>query len=317
MSSTPGLSALAHTMNDAMIDASDMRDIKDDIHKHHSADENMASIADSARIDTTFNVITGMIVIATLSGNNILATFSAVFIIIAIKITTPEVIHTDSIQAQQADITIKADTTATYATISESYGISNFPTAHYEMDISSAIDTTNDGTDRAAEYIDTIPIAPTEACLHKYRHILPTFDIVEVITPATTSDDDTKSATSEEDSDCFGTLTSDVFNCKAFEKIFAEDRMYLVQLITPNPAITTTVKAKLCIPMQTEIKRASLFDPKPRKSTSNPMNNQIKANIRIVGIPLFNAVCKLPTIYEVEEEEVESALPEIKIGKSR
>lgn len=67
----------------------------------------------SADLDTSLNAIIGMIIMATLTGSTIVAAFSAFIILVAIKITTPEVASTEATLIHEVAAPTDADITST------------------------------------------------------------------------------------------------------------------------------------------------------------------------------------------------------------
>ncbi|KAK1782001.1 hypothetical protein QBC45DRAFT_319781 [Copromyces sp. CBS 386.78] len=272
MSPTTGTSALAHIIDNKMIDIADIRNYHD-IHDLQPADNKV----------TTLNAIMGMVIISTLTGNTSLAALAAIIITVALRITTLE---DDTSTVDTSAITLIQQVAAPVDAA--------IPTAH--INSSQPIDIPADTTHINGPIMDSQidrehfeSIALTEEEAHIYRHTRPTFDIVEVSIPTTSSIDDAKSTISDDTS--FGGLASDVLDRKSFEKYLAEDKMYLVNLPPANPAIISGPKAKLLIPLAKEVNAAARFGPH-------------HANIKID----FTAICKLPTIYEVDEEDIPSAL---------
>ncbi|KAK3950160.1 hypothetical protein QBC32DRAFT_265263 [Pseudoneurospora amorphoporcata] len=236
MSPTTGTSALAHIINNKMIDIADIRN-DHDIHDLQPADNKVTMDIDSAGVDTTLHAIMGMVIISTLTGNTSLTALAAFIIIVAVRITTLE------------DDTSTVDTSAiTLIQQVAAPADAAIPAAHINSSqpIDIPADTTHINGPILGSHIDREhfeSIALTEEEAHIYRHTRPTFDIVEISIPTT------------------------------------------------NPAITSGPKAKLLIPLAKEVNVAARFGPHID----------------------FTAICKLSTIYEVDEEDIPSARPETKI----
>ncbi|EAA34771.3 hypothetical protein GE21DRAFT_2421 [Neurospora crassa] len=276
MSSSAGSSALVHIINPSIVDTTDMRN---NANSACLPNNDITINMDSASFDTTFNVIIGMIVIATLTGSTLLAIFSAFFIIIALKATTPEVTDTD----QQATLT--ADTAIPTTDITNSELINTLETTLNNQDIDTSSGPNNatsiSSTKDAA--IDNEPselVVPVDKKVRIHHHARPTADFAEVTTPATTSANDTKSTYS--DNDYFGGLAFDIFDFHSLHEYLEEDQMWLAHMPHPSPAITSAPEATAIVQMNKIVKAA-----RPARKTSHN--------------PIFNA--KLSTIYEEEEEE--------------
>lgn len=235
MSFATGSSAIARLADHKMTNVLDIRNTSDIIDNALISAIHTPDAADSADMDTTLKTIFGMIIISALTGNTILPAFCAVLLIIAHRITIPE------------------DTTVTDVdspTLLENAAPSNpIQDAHIDNEPS-----------------EVIPLTEEEA--HVYRHARPTFDIIEVLTPAPVSEINT--ITTFNDNDCFGTLASDVFNPRAFEKYLQDDKMYLVHTAIANPAITSASKTTNTTKKTKKIAKAARPAPKICKSRPNP-----------------------------------------------
>ncbi|EGZ76321.1 hypothetical protein NEUTE2DRAFT_161248 [Neurospora tetrasperma FGSC 2509] len=207
MSSATGISALARIINLDLVSNADMRGNNNNIDDGcFSNDDDITIDMDSASFDTSFNVIIGMIVIATLTGSTLLTAFSTFIIIMALRITTPETNLTQKVTASKD---------------------ANMPTATPNLD----------------SHIDNEPstlIVPVDEKVRVYHHARPTVDIVEVTSHATTSANDTKSTNN--DNDYFGGLASDIFDFHSLQKYLEEDQMWLAHMPPANPSITSGPK---------------------------------------------------------------------------
>ncbi|KAK3495797.1 hypothetical protein B0T13DRAFT_401223 [Neurospora crassa] len=282
MSSSTGTSALMHIINRSIVDTTD-------ISNYHIGDN--SNDMGSASFDTTFNVIIGMIVIATLTGSTILAAFSAFIIIMALRITTPEVILTEQ-AAAPTDAAIITDSIVS----SGSVDTHDIKIVSQEIDTPIGLDETTIATPSLETQTDDEPttlIVPVDEKVRIYHRPRPTADIVEVTTPVTTSVKDIKSTYS--DNDYFGGLASDIFNFKSFQECLEEDQMWLVHMPPACPTITSLSKPTFIVETNKIVKAA-----RPARRTSH--------------IPIFNA--KLSTIYEEEEEEIEEDEEDIEHPRS-
>ncbi|KAJ4395571.1 hypothetical protein N0V85_006498, partial [Neurospora sp. IMI 360204] len=246
---------------------------------HRTIDNNIN--IDSTGLDTTFNVVIAMILISTVTGNTILAALSAIFLIVVLRITTPEVTQptTTNIEALLTLLTPKIAAPTDAAIIADN------TTSSESLDTPTNVDATLTSTPSQDAHNDDEPsslIVPADEKVRIYHHVRPTVDITEVVTPTKTSHG-AATETIDHDDDSFGTLASDVFSFKTFEKYLKKDKMYLVHMPVPNPSITSSGAKASPIVETTKIFEAA----------------------RPAPVTVHTPICKLSTIIEEDEEDIE------------
>ncbi|EGO51848.1 hypothetical protein NEUTE1DRAFT_52683 [Neurospora tetrasperma FGSC 2508] len=280
--------ALDRTFDSASIDIVNM---------NNSTPDTTITVTDDSKPRTetpsSTKVIIALIVMTILIVSTSLISFTA--LIFALSHTTDT---TTDANVASGDCTISdGNTQATVDTVSKAGNIpevtittldatlmtnKDLTMAASNADIAQELDGTNVITpDMKAGSEDSITsVALTESEVHVYRHVRPTFDIVEVSTPTTISESATRSTNF--DNDYFGGLASDILDFKSLQKCLEEDQMWLAHMPTPNPAITSGSKPSFIVKTN---KIAKAARPAPKIN--------------------YTSICKLSMIQEEDEEEIE------------